>query len=340
MHFGHTLATPACAIPRYTPSARQQGTAMVEFAVVALPLLMAALLAVEAARWHVVRQVLNLALLDAARAGTTAHARPRVIDEAFEQGLLPLFTPPGQHRSARARMQAELLEVTRRTGLLPWRIDILSPSGTAYADFGDAALRVDGARGLPAINNDYQAEQHARRRSQGWQDGRGPLSGLTIFDANTLRLRLTYIHAPMVPGVRAILRAVAAAASIDQAALRAGMLTMVMEMALPMQSHPVHWPAPRASYRTARMAPGAADSSRSARSRRWRKEEQGVPSAAFMGEGLERHLPAISAPRAWPPARGPAARTAANRLTAPGRRGDTASDPHSAACGVLLCCVE
>jgi hypothetical protein len=312
---------------------------MVEFAVAALPLLIAGLLVIEAARWHVVRQVLNLALLDAARAGATAHGRPQAIDAAFEHGLLPLFTPPGQHPSAHARMRAELLDVTRRTGMLPWRIDILSPSSTAYADFGDAALRVDGADGLPAINNDYQAQQHARRRSQGWPDGRGPRSGLTIFEANTLRLRLTYIHVPMVPAVRAILRAIGAAASGDRAALRAGMLTMVMDMALPMQSHPVHWTAPRVSHRATRATPGAADATASVATSRWGQDERWTHSAASMGAGLER-LPTRPAPRTWPPSRASAARTAANRLAAPGREGETASDPHSAACGVLLCCAE
>ncbi|CAM3436071.1 TadE family protein [Bordetella flabilis] len=310
---------------------------MVEFATAALPLLVAGLLVVEAARWHVVRQILNLALLDAARAGATAHARPQVIDDAFEHGLLPLFVPPGQHRSAHARMRADLLEVTRRTGLLPWRIDILAPSGTAYADFGDAALRVDGARGLPVINNDYQAEQHARRRSQGWHDGRGPLSGQTIFEANTLRLRLTYIHAPLVPAVRAVLRAIGAAAPMDQAALRAGMLTMVMEMALPMQSHPVHWPAPQGSYRAARAALGTADP----RTRRpGQQDGRWAPFAAPVGAGSERRLPTAPAPRAWPPPQASVAPTVASRLTAPGPAGDAASDLHPAACGVLLCCVE
>jgi hypothetical protein len=312
---------------------------MVEFAVAALPLLIAGLLVVEAARWHVVRQMLNLALLDAARAGATAHARPQVIDDAFEHGLLPLFTPPGQHRSAHARMRAEQLDVTRQTGLLPWRIDILSPSGTAYADFGDAAVRVDGAHGLPAINNDYQADQHARRRSRGWPDGRGPRSGLTIFDANTLRLRLTYIHAPLVPAVRAMLRAIGAAASGDQAALRAGMLTMVMEMALPMQSHPVDWPAARASYRVGRATPRATDWPASGTPRRWRQDERWEPPAASMG-APSGPLPTGPPPRSWPHAHAAAARNPSNRLTAPGRGGDATSDVPSPACGVLLCCVE
>jgi hypothetical protein len=214
---------------------------MAAFAVTALPLLFCALFVVEAARWHITRQMLNLALLDAARAGATAHARPAVIDQVFETALLPLFQPPGRHGDARARMRASFLDVAQQTGAMPWRIDVVAPAAPAYADFGDASLRVASAPGLPAIRNDYQAEQHLRRRRMGWPGGRGPRSGQTIFEANTLRLRLTYAHPPSVPGLRAVLRGIAAMRDSSDPAARAGMLVIAMEMALPMQSHPVQW---------------------------------------------------------------------------------------------------
>jgi hypothetical protein len=220
---------------------RQQGAAMVEFAAAALPLLFGALFVIEAARWHITRQMLHLALLEASRAGATAHGRPAVMEQAFERALLPLFQPAGRHGSPQARMRAAFVDVARQTGTLPWRIDVLSPSAPAFADFGDAALHVPAAPGRRAIRNDYQAEQHARRRRMGWPGGRGPLSGQTIFEANTLRLRLSYIHPPLAPGMRGLLRRWAAMRGSRDPAARAGLLTIVMEIALPMQSHPVSW---------------------------------------------------------------------------------------------------
>lgn len=222
---------------------RQRGAALAAFTVTAPSLLFCALFTVEAARWHATRQALHLALLEAARTGATTHARPAAIEQAFETALLPLFHPPGAHGSARERMRASFLAVAQQTGAPPWRIDLLSPTASAYADFADAALRVPGAPGMLAINNDYQAEQHQRRRRMGWPGGRGARSGQTIFDANTLRLRLTYAHPPLVPGVRAVLRSVAAMRGARDAAARAGMLVMAVDLALPMQSHPVQWQA-------------------------------------------------------------------------------------------------
>jgi hypothetical protein len=228
-------------VPTVHPAKQQHGAAMVEFAVAALPLLFCALFVVEAARWHMTRQMLNLALLEAARAGSVAHARPMVMERAFERALLPLFEPAGRHASAQARMRAAFLDIARQTGVLAWNLDVLSPSAAAYTDFGDPGLRVAGAPGLAAIRNDYQAEQHDRRRRMGWASGRGPRSGTTIFEANTLRLRLRYIHAPLVPGLRALLRQVAAMHGAHDPAARAGMLVIAMEVTMPMQSHPVHW---------------------------------------------------------------------------------------------------
>ncbi|ARP80904.1 hypothetical protein CAL12_08660 [Bordetella genomosp. 8] len=222
-------------------AARQRGAAIAAFTVSALPLMFCGLLVVEAARWHMTRQMLDLALLEAARAGATRHARPATIEQAFETALLPLFHPPGRHRDPRARMRASFLHVAQQTGAPAWRIDVISPTVGAYTDFGDRSLRIPAARGLPAIRNDYQAEQHLRRRRMGWPGGRGPRSGQTVFEANMLRLRLAYAHAPWVPGVRALLRRLAVIRGSGDPAARAGMLVMQMEMALPMQSHPVLW---------------------------------------------------------------------------------------------------
>jgi hypothetical protein len=221
--------------------------AMAEFAILAMPLMLAGLLVVETARWHMTRQMLSLALLEAARAGATAHARPGAIEDAFQLALLPMFQPAGQHASARARMDAEFRALSRQTGEVPWRIEILQPGAAAYADFAEPGLLVTGAPGVPrvpgvrAIRNDYQAEQHARRREQGWVGGRGPRSGLTIFQANTLRLRLTYLHAPVVPGARTLLRGLWAASATGGAGAQAGLLTIVVHMELGMHTHPVQW---------------------------------------------------------------------------------------------------
>lgn len=215
---------------------RQRGAAALEFSAAAAALLLAGLGAIDIARWLLVRQAVDLALLEAARAGSVAHARPQAIAGAFEDALLPLFVPPGPHPSARARMRAAAQALRRRTGLEPWSLEILSPSADGYADFG--VRRADGRLAIP---NDYLAERHAARRTGPGRDGRGPRSGLTLFEANVLRLRVTYLHAPMTPGMRGLLRRLAGPGNgyADLARRRAGLLPIVREIGLLMQSDAV-----------------------------------------------------------------------------------------------------
>lgn len=189
---------------------------------------------------------MSVALLEAARAGAVTHAHRGQMAGAFQHGLLPLFTPPGRHQDAYARMRAQFADVQRATGLLPWRIDILRPGSASFADHADPRVRVPGAPGRAAIRNDYQGEQHERQMARGWPDGRGPRSGETIFDANTLHLRLTYLHTPRTPPLRAVLRALAwmaagSGGAYHRRAWRAGSLPIVLEVEMPMQSHPVQW---------------------------------------------------------------------------------------------------
>ena len=56
------------------PRPLQRGAAALEFTLVATLVLLLALGTVEAVRWQLTRQVVHLALLQAARAGATAHA--------------------------------------------------------------------------------------------------------------------------------------------------------------------------------------------------------------------------------------------------------------------------
>ncbi|WP_233235417.1 hypothetical protein [Bordetella sp. LUAb4] len=184
------------------------------------------------------RQVLNVALMEAARAGSTGHGHPPAMQAAFVKALRPLPT----HKARWRRIRYD-------SGVPAWRIDILSPPPEAYTDFGVSGLPVRQAGGtasrMLAIRNDYQAEEHARRLQAGWHEGRGAASGMTIFQANVLRLRLSYQLPPLAPITRAVMRALAPAGSHDSlsaAAARAGNVLIVEDLAIEMQSHPAAWP--------------------------------------------------------------------------------------------------
>jgi len=222
----------------HPPAPKQRGAATAEFALTALPLLLLGLTVVEAGHWFMTRQVVRLALHEAARAGATHNGHPEAIRAAFEQALNPLYVPAGPHGTPQARRQASHEQLWRNTGLAPWQLDVLGPPAAAYQDFGSPS-RAYGAR--PAITNDYLAEQHARAQTR-WPQGVGPHSGLTIHQANVLHLRLTYLQRPLTPFVGAALKAAAQfAPGRVHAALSAGLLSMHMESTMTMQSDPVSW---------------------------------------------------------------------------------------------------
>lgn len=210
----------------------------------AVPLLMAGLGTIEIAQWFYVKQAVSLALLQAGRAGITEHADPKAIESAFEQALLPLYARSSVHSAKESLRRA--LEQRSEHLSAPWQIEVLSPMPAAFLDFSDTALSTQYGSGLAAINNNYQFEQNQRKHAQGWPGGRGPHSNQTIYQANTLVLRLTYLHEPALPGMKSLIRMLAPGNGTygSLAMARGGYLPLKQEMALNMQSHPVNWPMP------------------------------------------------------------------------------------------------
>jgi len=240
------------------PRARQRGGALVESTLGLGMVLLLGLACIEAMHWQLMRQLAYVALTEAARAGAVGNAKPQAIAQAFETAMLPRHAAADGPHHARERLRAAWQRTERRTGLPPWRIAIVAPAAEAYDDFSQPGLRNDRLR---TIRNDYQAEQHGTYRARGWPGGRGPRSGLTVFEANVLRLRLRYVVEPLVPLVRPILRTAATLGGPDACAgqaLAAGALPLQLELAMDMQSHPVQWPAEEATTRV-RLAPQACD---------------------------------------------------------------------------------
>lgn len=227
---------------------RQRGAALAESAAALGVVLLMGLAAMEAMHWQLMRQLAYVALSEAARAGATGHAHPSVIAQAFEAALVPRYASPGGAGDAMQTLRAALARTAARAGMAPWRIVVARPGAQAYADFAQRGLKLPGAAAaLPAIRNEYQAEQHAGNIARGLPDGKGPRSGLTIFQANTLQLRLRYLLEPLSAPARLLLQALAGSTGPDgglcaRRAWAAGVLPLRIELTMDMQSHPVLWP--------------------------------------------------------------------------------------------------
>lgn len=158
---------------------RQRGASIVE-AVIALPILLAVILgSIQFALVYEAKATLNHASLQAARLGAVRHAEPEAMRRGLARGLVPLYSPEssltGIVRSI-AQIDTSLVSDAR--------IRILNPTREAFADFG---VDVDGEREIP---ND---RLHARSTSTGTQ------SGISIQDANLLKVQVTYGYELQVP---------------------------------------------------------------------------------------------------------------------------------------------
>lgn len=229
---------------------------MLESTVCLLALVLAGFTVFEIAQWHVMRHLARLALHAAARDGAVTHANPQTIRSKAAIALMSHRVPARHRAGIHTHKVASVPNALVRSGLSPWHIEILSPSAAMFADFADARLSQTLRR--PTIRNDFLAEQHDVHRARGWVEGVGPQSGKDIFGANTLRLRLTVLYAPRVPGLATLVRALPATGDlITDAAHRDGLLAVKIEADSAMHSHPMLWVEPSRYRESAIPASGA-----------------------------------------------------------------------------------
>lgn len=233
--------------------ARERGASLIESVLCLIALVLAGFAVFEIAQWHITRHLARLALHAAGREGAITHAHPQTIRLAAEAILSPGVAELARRATARSSEFATvhgggipLSEVSRHSrtlaisGMRSWHLEILSPTKAMFSDFRDAPL--SRARGRATIRNDFLAEQHAAHQARGWASGIGPASGKDIFEANTLRLRLTVLYAPLMPGIGMIVRMIPPTGDprADHARRR-GMLAIVIEAGTAMHSHPTMW---------------------------------------------------------------------------------------------------
>lgn len=170
---------------------RQRGQAVVETFVVILVFGVFLLGIFQAILFYRVKSVVDYAALQAARSGATHFAEMGEIRKGFARGLMPLYA----HKP-------DNLEVTKAYGEafvaannpLETEIRIVSPTRAAYADWAEPQF--DGVKAIP---NDSLAFRPSTP---------GARSGLTVQDANVLKIRVVYGYKMIVPVIDKIVIAI------------------------------------------------------------------------------------------------------------------------------------
>lgn len=224
------------ALASATRPQRVRGATLVEFIVLAAPLLSLGLAALETGRWLFARHNIDYALFEAVRAGSLGGGRLEAIGPALQQALAPLQgggNDVAQRLAVQRRAGRQARAFASRYALPILRLQHLNPSAASFDDFSQGV----GARGERRIRNSYQALQHAHQP-------RGLRSGQTIFEANQLHLRITYLHRALTPGLSSLVqwaarRWPAADPFVARAMQTTGALAIVMDLRMPMQSDPL-----------------------------------------------------------------------------------------------------
>ncbi len=168
---------------------KQRGQSMVEFVVIFPALVLLTLGVIQLALIYNAKTTLNYATFHAARAGAVNHADKTMIDLAFYRGLAPLFTSIDGDLSNVQELQLarDKVRAIHEAGFIC--MERLSPSEEAFVDFG-------------VMDDDMIPNNNLMYRTS----DTGAASGVSIQDANLLKLRITYCHRMVVPFFAALLQ--------------------------------------------------------------------------------------------------------------------------------------
>jgi len=164
--------------------ARERGSATIEFVAAAMLVLLPLVGAIfEGAQLAISRQLLTVAVVEAARAGAVTHGDLGTMQRRLARGLVPLFGAP-----VPGTAEAAVLDAYARAWLEVQRPDltrflVVRPTAESFADF---AVEANGDRQIPTDGDSLMS-------------GRGAASGLTLAQSNILAIRVRYCRRLVVP---------------------------------------------------------------------------------------------------------------------------------------------
>lgn len=181
------------AFPRTQRLQRLAGQAMVEYLIILPVLLMLVLGGIQFALLYQIKNTLNYAAFMGARQGALQNANVNVIKDGVAAGMTPLFTFSPDIAGLLKGRSIAMIEVFNP---LTARVEVLSPTTKAADDFAIDDPDDEKKRIIPNDNLMYRCgnEQQAPCNK-----ALGEKSGLTIQDANLLKIRVTYCAKLIVP---------------------------------------------------------------------------------------------------------------------------------------------
>jgi hypothetical protein len=182
---------------------REEGATMVEFAIVCPFALLLVLGIIQLGLMLTAKEVVNEAAFLAARAGAVQNADKKAMTDLLTKALIPFYQDTTDPNGPLSRVTAALGKSYGDTVCVPFvrcflTVDILNPTTAAFQDFGLAP-------GSASENHTYIPNDNLEFRSHSIT---GPSSGLSIQDANVLKIKVTYGYEIKVPLMQSVIKSV------------------------------------------------------------------------------------------------------------------------------------
>lgn len=173
----------------------QKGASLTEFIVVTPMIFLLGMLGVQYTLMYNAKSNLTYAGYEAARAGAIHHADPQKIQEGLLKGLLPYLNANGNGLVKTGNGTVDNVAMLKQAQLTEapfMKIEIISPNKQAFDDFNNPTLQ-------QMLKTTHKVIPNKQTDFENLKDKVGSSSGLTIAEANVLKLRVTYGYKPEIP---------------------------------------------------------------------------------------------------------------------------------------------
>jgi hypothetical protein len=174
---------------------------MVEFAIISPIAILLVLGIIQLGLIFSAKEVVNEAAFLAARAGAVNHADLGSMTGVMTRALIPFYQDT-TNRNTLGRLTGAMAASEYDTSCLPFlpcmlQVQRLNPTPAAFEDFGLPSRVIPGQVYIPNDNLEYRPHIVV-----------GPKSGLSIQDANALKIKVTYGYLIKVPLMQTVIKAV------------------------------------------------------------------------------------------------------------------------------------
>jgi len=157
---------------------------------------------------YTAKEIVNEGAFLAARAGSVQNANVDKMTTEMRKALVPFYQDLTQ-KDEFTRLTLASIQAEKDTPLcIPFvycflKVERLNPTPEAFEDFGITS-KVQNQRYIPNDNLEYRCH----RNTSDCPNALGPKSGLSIQDANALKIKVTYGYELKVPLMKRVFRAV------------------------------------------------------------------------------------------------------------------------------------